>query len=859
MHIEALIAKDFGGYTELEVSDLGAVVGLLGPNGHGKTTILQILEYLFRGEIGGEFKLPMETYLHNFGAADAPVSGSASAIFRHDMQRWCISRQFGKGSTRELRRLDNIPGKKPVTLTADEAVQAELARLFGTDLKTAGDIVFLRQGALMDTLFGTAAEREKMFIKFFGVGNLQKIADRADKKRQEIASGMRDLTKPIDDARAAWEAAERNKQEVDAAYAAIPDFGADMRTLENLRARNDVLMRVSNDLSQAKAADTSAREALSNTFATLVGRTVDELAARVELCVRNEGSARHTLDQEIQLSQLYEQLAQAQQQEREYAATIDRNRPRLTALARVLDGLPSVEAAQQAITDASLKYNQFVEYTKLVAGQQAAVEAQNKLAGRPDGDPDNLDAQAQKLLTQVMPWELAISLARELSAGHATECPVCATKGVHITEDRLRLITGTAETLRRDANTVKARAQALRQAQAEWDRESERASQWRQMWDERLAAAVQPDPKDTAALQAAVTESTALLSTIRTRTAERQQLEADVRQAAALHTQVTATILNTMALIGKRPRPSGQTLSIAWATATTDLARAREELAAGQRAQQQLDRAVAAVTAANNAWIEANRDVTLAQSMLTLQAAAFLRDAGGNVEMAHASLVSRQRARDEARGASEQAAQSAKLARTSLDLLEQQRARQAAKTFICEELSRISQVFSRQGLPMSYVNYRFGQLVLLTAATLTELRAEFTIRQSDAETVSFRFHPNRAPEGVWLHQNKFSGAQKVTLCVAFALAMQRLILPKLGFLILDEPTTHMDNMSVGPVAELLARLGERLKTTHTQLWVSDHHPALVPAFDSIVQVPLKGWQPIDAVEKIGLTPDNPGA
>lgn len=854
MHIEKLTASNFGGYTEFEARTKGSVVGLLGPNAGGKTTILQIIEYLLRGEIGGDFKLPMETYLHNFGADAAPSNGEAGMEFRHNLERWKLTRQFGKTSKRSLQRLDIPKGEKKDkwTWTSDSDVQTELRRLFGADLKMSGDIVFLRQGALMTTLFGTPADREEMFVKFLGVSGLSKLSDLVDKRRQALMSSMPDLTKSLDDAREFWEQAERRKETADQALAAIPDFAPDIRMLEDLVTRQTVADRAASALSMAQSSMTTQMENRQAVYARLSAATIAQLEQIWTSVTNIEADTRHALEREAELADLYRQRRQSLSRAEEIRAELAAAGQKHGVLAGILAMLPDVQSARTVQSEAEAELRQFQQWGRLQVGWRAATDAVANMPARPAGDADALSQLAKDLAEKAVPWEMALGLAATLAAGNMTECPVCRTRGVKISTDLLPEIQDKATALRQQEQQALRDSQMLRQAQASWEATSLRTNQALQQWEDQLRALnYNPGTKTQEQLQEALTHASSRLQAVDTKTQELRTLANQIDRLGSELQIHDTTLENLNGVIGGRPEPQGNALKVAHDAALVSAARALGELTTARNAETRFQQAESDKKAAEQAWAAAASELAAAHAMLTPRASGFVRDLGA-ADKALADLSDRQRQRQEARGAADQAKLAADDSALRLKLLEEQQSRNTAKVMVCEELTRISQVFARQGLPMAYVNYRFGQLVMLTASILTELKAEFMIRASDRETVSFMFRPAKAPDGVWLHQNKFSGAQKVTLCVAFALAMQRLILPKLGFLLLDEPTTHLDEASVELLAGLLQKLGERLRTTHTQVWVSDHHPALVPAFDSIVRVPQPGWFPLENVIDKGL-------
>ena len=74
------------------------------------------------------------------------------------------------------------------------------------------------------------------------------------------------------------------------------------------------------------------------------------------------------------------------------------------------------------------------------------------------------------------------------------------------------------------------------------------------------------------------------------------------------------------------------------------------------------------------------------------------------------------------------------------------------------------------------------------------------------------------------------------LCTAFLIAVQQRLVREVGLLVLDEPSTHIDQTGVDSLAEMLRTLGSQLRNTETQIFVSDHHPSLKNCFTRVLEL-----------------------
>jgi exonuclease SbcC len=108
------------------------------------------------------------------------------------------------------------------------------------------------------------------------------------------------------------------------------------------------------------------------------------------------------------------------------------------------------------------------------------------------------------------------------------------------------------------------------------------------------------------------------------------------------------------------------------------------------------------------------------------------------------------------------------------------------------------------------------------------------VAASAAIPLAFEFVRLDRADEVWLPQNRMSGGQKVRLAVATLRAIHALVMPNVGLLVLDEPTTHLDDDAVRSMAEMLKKIGDE---GTLQMVVCDHNPVLIDAFSDIIEIP----------------------
>lgn len=169
-----------------------------------------------------------------------------------------------------------------------------------------------------------------------------------------------------------------------------------------------------------------------------------------------------------------------------------------------------------------------------------------------------------------------------------------------------------------------------------------------------------------------------------------------------------------------------------------------------------------------------------------------------------------------------------------LEELERQQQTHAKKLAVAGQLDVVAKAFSKAGITSAYLSDVFKILESVVSAHLSSINANFEIRCSD-RPLSFDFR-RVDEESEWMPQNRLSGGQRVRLSIAMLLALQSVIMPDVGLLVLDEPTTHVNAEGREEIAGLLETMIPKLESTESQLVVCDHCPELLPVMRRKVQL-----------------------
>jgi DNA repair exonuclease SbcCD ATPase subunit len=167
--------------------------------------------------------------------------------------------------------------------------------------------------------------------------------------------------------------------------------------------------------------------------------------------------------------------------------------------------------------------------------------------------------------------------------------------------------------------------------------------------------------------------------------------------------------------------------------------------------------------------------------------------------------------------------------------LEDQRGQCGKVTELIQRFEKIREVLERRNFPLTFVQQYFVRLMPRIQHHLAASGADFVVRQSAEDPVSFVFDKLDG-SCLGLTVDKLSGGQKVRLVVAFLFALHEYMSAKMGFLVLDEPTVFLDDTGVESFGELLSDIVVRLKNSDMQVLISTHEQGLKSQFTSSIQL-----------------------
>lgn len=844
MRIKNLLIKNLGKHKHLEATLDGSVVGLMGPNGSGKSTILKLIHFLVTGWTPA--KETQESFIRKVDPdlEVEPAFGLAEMEFSAQGNTYRISRKIGSPSSRKLAKLDSKGAEiKEDTYTRADEIQATLTDILGADKYAIDNAVFPEQGALDKILFGSQAEREELLVKLLLLGHMQKVADVAAGKIKILASEIQDFSTLHDELQAS-----RNSAEVDLANAEeqlmrTRSYDTEIKLYEDWERAVNELTSNSSHLLNAKNAARVNDEKIKNTLAEqsakfLTLESPEELGGWVDKLKVKIKDTRH------RVTTLQDTKGKAGQ----YKSIIER-------VDNYNNDLTQLKADCPAAADPNL----ITDLDKRIREQQNRDYYRSQLAdattrGKDTRDKiERLTESVNELSTElkdVEDKEQVLSNERSLfktitdtcklalDSGCTADCPVC---GENVSHEKLRSRFETYNTKLIEASNK------LRDISTSHAQTSKQLHDMQHELTQRqtlLTVYIKQYKDNKALLDAGTDEDVQVLKDEFTRLNNTNAKRAsDIKNIEKIEYEINKLEFALQAYTEEEVKSFNELDLTALDKEVVELNDKIEQWSSKLDELSKTYITINQLISARETEIKRSEEFAVACESFALKRDAIfnsfppqlkhLVEQGGEIKD---TLIENNKIYNQLEAKAAQLKVQANGIRKRLREIEDKIKLDAEKRAVIQELQRVVHAFSRQGIPMSYVQHKFDSLVSMTQDNLEIMDANFAIIPHPAKPVSLQFYRVDEPGQVLFDHDKLSGGQKVRLSIAFLLAVQQLVIPDLGFLVLDEPSTHLDEEARENLKELLLNLNQQLESTDTQILVCDHARELEPAFVNVIQL-----------------------
>lgn len=832
MRITRLKMENFGLHRHLEAQMNGSVIGLLGPNGSGKSTVMRGIEYLLTGELPDD--AAGWIYHGGEGAVDAK-SGKASKLTARLEMDFLKNGQPGK-IWREIRPSGTKRGLtwEGNEVTAASAVDQALREIFDADKRAIQSCVFVSQGELANLLFGKPAEREALFVKLLQMSHMQNVSTTSANNRRMLLAEVEDCTLLKDELRARRDQVSLDLLAARKTFAEMADHTEELKALNEMNGLSARLTHQVQSITHQENEEARMKQSLLECLQGGGFADLAELQARITAIQDELDTISPQLNQQSRAQQARRNIDQVRQLRDKLAQLRQQPAVGVPTEEKLRSVQMSLEKTQAVIRVASERVQTQAVLLGLNAGKAEATKRLSDLEATIP--PGQLSDEKQARLSDLT---VLLRLYGEVEHAHGANCLLCRQawpSDLDIKKERARC-QKEFEALQAELRTAHLANQEatrqLREARSVVDgldgRINSAQSQLEQQTSQLASMGSGPygDPDGTAK----VADLELMLKTGR-----------ELRQAADRLTGQIAEAANQLEASQAALAPDEEALSALFDVNILHGLAARDEalrqvygkLVPQSTTAIRLDASIKALRVQIDTAV--TDVVVLRQTLRDQCRSRGLENHEGALVNRLQQLNAEQAARHSQSGVVDALIRSLDQTNERLLELEVREARDRAKIQVADDLRTIEAAFDRSGLPRTYCRYRFEQLAVLTQENLQSMGADFMIDTDPDTPLSFLFSKADDPSGYVMPQSKLSGGQRVRLSVAFLLAVQRLVIPTLGFLVLDEPSLHLDKVSRTDLKELLEGLGAQLSTSEAQVWVCDHSEDLMPAFQQIIQL-----------------------
>jgi len=862
MRIPFCQLENFGRHKSVRYDLDAAVVGVMGVNGTGKSTLLKALKYGLTGETDDN----ISSFIRQ-SEIDPPKSAEIIMGARKHGVEGLIERKIGKVKTS---RKFTWEGQEYTKATE---VDALLADLLGASKRAITNIVFIPQGELDKVLFGTQGEREVMFMRLLLLDHLEEVAKQLEKSIAVLASGLTDHSIALDEVMAGRRSNEEAINNLAATLSTARDWTGAIELMQQVvasekRTRDILPAEIENARRQLLDTTTQFQNALAISPALFGDAVVAPLLVAnphltsppdyeaLELAVEGVRSTLQKLQEYANWAQKRDSLQRQQDSDAILIADAKRETNELEPL--VTPASPK-DAARIALLEKQIQDNQQLQFNKAqlavaeenlktaVEEQRINIKTRDEAVASWETRRAMVAVMIQQGQTALNALQAQISLHKAIAdSGASTDCkcPTCkqslppelsdpdaiskltqqfdemakATMGfVQEKEENEKKISEANATVFAGANAVGSKERSVETAKSKIE------DLLQVVPDVFVAEDAQKELNQLSGKEAERSAREIRLRTLNSRIQSLQQTQEVNAMSLRGHLATAPTEHYDESNI-ENDIKAHKAVVDALTPRLTILRQLTSTLAQSKAESERLNKELTAETKVLDSLYERLGED---KALLDMTAEGFdVLTALRERQSAYQQLLGEKRSLDQ---------QSAALVSRQREI-ELKIELNRGKEILIAELKQLKGLFSRDGLPMIYCRKKFQELAVLTQQFLAELGSKFIVQPDPEKDVTFQQKMLDEENSTWLDQSKLSGGQRVRLSIAFLLAVQRLIIPETGLLVLDEPSNHLDSESRESLAGLLRDIGDKFASTEMQIIVCDHSPELAQAFQKTIRL-----------------------
>lgn len=182
--INSLHIRNFKQYKDQSFHFSDKITVIIGPNGVGKSTILEAIEFVLFGKVKRK-----ERYIKDIATLINRDEDRASVELYFtspiNNKSYAIKRTINRhGKTRTTASLRNEDGK--IISAKVKEINSKMKSILGIDEKMFSSLYYVRQGEITQMTVATPKERTELILKSIGLNSYLKYANKANSKIREL-------------------------------------------------------------------------------------------------------------------------------------------------------------------------------------------------------------------------------------------------------------------------------------------------------------------------------------------------------------------------------------------------------------------------------------------------------------------------------------------------------------------------------------------------------------------------------------------------------------------------------------------------------------------------------------------------
>lgn len=845
MRITHVKLKDWGPHRSLDVDTDSSIVGVVGSNGSGKSNLLQAIDYAFTGNLNGRVG---SSYIRNFGSEGGATKAVVEVRFRKGDKEGVITREVGARSAK--RRLE----WEGNTYTKVDEVEHTLHDILGTDKASLANAAFIKQGDIAAIVKGTPSERNDIFRKLIQLSFTDKRADDLASKQAALESGVKDYSELLIDATArlaGLKEATPGLKEAVTALEWVKSGAAPVR--KYMEARRDAV-KAAKKLQDCMSRAAGSKQELAMFRTTLVDKGYsdpDELDSGLDkVCADLKAASARLLEAANVHSRVCKRDAAASELAslKEERSGIPESTEQLLELCNVSHVM--LDEARKHASECSEMLRKATEVDRLRSGLEEAgralAAAKEARAEAEDGLLGKVEALGTALRMEENEMGL-VSAKKEILGNPDSDhrCPFCKRSIELDTHETVEFIGKLHEKLQASITRHKAELKEHRDRLDAMYTAVAVAAAGRKAKEKELdkcAGELHDTFPDYPGLDKARDMCDKAHATLDSATQGVYELGAKYDKAKSLDKRISDAV-SALAVLEEDVRNAGTQGDVdALTREVSSLEARRDEMSA------LLNRLCVYKSAVKTADEDMQRHMQESDNAHTA-ADELLHDSLVSATLGHIGcdstsddmvigLALDKRTEEYTTALAELQAHvmAVDAATKECEVLREKIERNKTRVQLIDDLKKVRQLVGRNGIPLAYMNTTFKSISTVVQDLLTKMNANFLVAPSNDTPVTFTFTRTDNDSGYTMAQDQLSGGQAIRLALALLIACQQVVLPEMGLLVLDEPSSHIDDDGIASMRDMFTSLSSLMDSADMQLVIVDHNVNLMSAFNRTVKL-----------------------